>query len=105
MASKRRTTPKSVRRVGGRIEIAAEEVQKFMASDSGRTFRRMLAGGLVLAAPLLFRTPVVRRFPWIRYLEVVGGAAIIVKLAEKLRDWEPGNPQPIVLDVPGEPRP
>jgi hypothetical protein len=86
--------------VGNRIEIAVEEVQAFLATDTGRRLRRFLAAGMVLTAPLLFRTPGLRRYPLLRFLELAGGAALVVKLAEALRDWEPANPRPIVLDVP-----
>lgn len=79
------------------------EVQRFLATNTGRRLRRLLATGLVLTAPLLFRTPGLRRYPLLRLLEAVGGAALIVKLAEALRDWDPGDPHPVVLDLPAPP--
>jgi hypothetical protein len=97
--ARRRRTPQ-VRRIGDRIEIAVTEVQRFLATDTGRTLRRGLAAGMVLTAPLLFKVPGLRRYPLLRLLETVGGAALIVKLAEALRDWDPGDPRPVVLDVP-----
>jgi hypothetical protein len=42
-----------------------------------------------------------KRYPLLRALEVAGGAALLVKFAEALRDWEPTARRPIVIDVPG----
>lgn len=80
-----------------RITISAEEVERFLASDAGRILRRAVAAGLVIGVPMLMRIPVMRRHPLLRLLELVGGAAMIVKLAEAMRDWEPRTP--IRLDV------
>jgi hypothetical protein len=93
-----------VRRTAERIEISAQEIQRFFATDAGRRLRRMLAAGLILTAPLLFRTPMLRRHPLLRWVEIVGGAALVVRLAESLRDWEPDRPTPIVLDIEGDVR-
>lgn len=79
-----------------------EEIQALMASESGRTLRRWFAGGVIVLAPLIFRSPGLRRYPLFRALEVVGGVALVIKLAEALRDWEPENPRPIVLEVSGD---
>jgi hypothetical protein len=58
-----------------RIVLGVDEIRGFLASDAGRKFRRVLAAGVVVTAPLL------------------------VRLAEALRDWEPQHPRPIVIDV------
>jgi hypothetical protein len=92
-------------RRGGAIRISVPEIQRFLASDAGRRFRRVLATGAIVGVPILFRIPGLRRYPMIRWLELVGGAALVVKLAEALRDWEPENPRPIVIDVPPAPGP
>jgi hypothetical protein len=37
----------------------------------------------------------------VRALELIGGAALVVKFAEAIRDWEPGSGEgPVVVDVP-----
>jgi hypothetical protein len=41
-----------------------------------------------------------KRYPLLRALEVAGGAALLVKFAEALRDWEPSAERRIILDVP-----
>jgi len=82
--------------------VSVEEIQALMASETGRTLRRMLAGGMILLAPMVFRAPGLRRYPLFRALELVGGVALVIKLAEALRDWEPDHPRPIVLEVPAE---
>lgn len=90
-----------LRRVGDRLEVAVREVEDFLDSPAGRRFRRVLAGAAIVGAPLLFRLPVLKRYPLLRALELAGGAALVVKFAEALRDWEPANRRPIVIDVPG----
>ena len=90
-----------MRRIGDRIEVAVQDVEDFLDSPTGRRFRRLLAGAAIVAAPLLFRLPVLTRYPLLRALELAGGAALVVKFAEALRDWEPAARRPIVIDVPG----
>src|SRR6478672_5590411 len=50
---------------------------------------------------ILLRIPGLRRYPLIRVLELVGGAALLVKAAEAIRDWDArgGQQQRIVIDV------
>lgn len=91
------------RRIGDRIEVAVQEVEDFLDSPAGRRLRRLLAGAAIVGAPLLFRLPVLKRYPVLRVLEVAGGAALLVKFAEALRDWEPSAERRVVLDVPGGP--
>ena len=59
------------------------------------------AGGVIVTAPLLFRIPGLRRYPLIRALELVGGAALLIKAAEAIRDWDASgrHEQRIVIDV------
>jgi hypothetical protein len=90
-----------LRLIGDRIEVAVQEVEDFLDSPAGRRLRRLLAGAAIVGAPLLFRLPAMKRFPLLRVLELAGGAALVVKFAEALRDWEPASRRPIVLDVPG----
>ena len=90
-----------LRRIGDRVEVAVQEVEDFLDSPAGRRLRRLLAGAAIVGAPLLFRLPVLKRYPLLRVLEVAGGAALLVKFAEALRDWEPTGERRIVLDVPG----
>jgi hypothetical protein len=89
------------RRIGDRIEVAVQEVEDFLDSPAGRRLRRLLAGAAIVGAPLLFRLPVLKRYPVLRVLEVAGGAALLVKFAEALRDWEPSAERRVVLDVTG----
>ncbi len=89
------------RRVGDRIEVAVQDVEDFLDSPAGRRLRRLLAGVAIVGTPLLFRLPVLKRYPLLRALEIAGGAALLVKFAEALRDWEPTGERRIVLDVAG----
>jgi hypothetical protein len=82
-----------------RLVIPADDVRRFLASDAGVRLRRLIGAGVILTAPLLFRIPGLRRHPVFRWIEIAGGVALVVKLAEALRDWEPRDPRPIVLDL------
>jgi hypothetical protein len=84
-----------------RIELTAAQARAFLGSPSGVLFRRYLAAGVIVTAPLVFRIPGLRRYPLIRLLELVGGATLLVKAAEAIRDWDAsgGQEQRIVIDV------
>ena len=90
-----------LRRLGDRVEVAVDDVAEFLDSPAGRRLRRLIAGAAIVGAPLLFRLPLLKRSPLLRALELAGGAALLVKFAEALRDWEPSARRRVVLDVPG----
>ena len=90
-----------LRTIGDRVEVAVRDVEDFLDSPVGRRLRRVLAGAAIVGAPLLFRLPLLKRSPLLRALELAGGAALLVKFAEALRDWEPTARRAIVVDVPG----
>jgi hypothetical protein len=77
-----RTLPQTIRR--GR-----EEALRFLASPAGERWRLRAAWVMVVALPLVFRIPVLRRHWALRFLELVGGAAVLAKLGKAVRDWEP----------------
>ncbi len=87
--------------VGNQIVLTAAQAREFLHTPAGRQVRRYVAIGLMVTAPLLFRIPALRRSPLIRVLEALGGAAVVIKLAEAIRDWEKnGEPErDIVIDV------
>jgi hypothetical protein len=68
---------------------AADAVRTYLASDQGRRMRRGVATVLIVGAPLVSELPVIRRSPMARVLRAAGMAALVVKGAEWLRDWEP----------------
>jgi hypothetical protein len=92
-----------LRRVGDRVEVAVRDIEDFLDSPAGRRLRSLLAGAAIVGAPVLFRIPLLRRHPLLRALELAGGAALLVKFAEALRDWEPTSRHAIVIDVPARP--
>ena len=67
----------------------AGNLRAYLASPEGQELRKRIAQIAVVAAPLLFRMRFFRATPIGRILGMVGGAALLVKLAEALRDWEP----------------
>jgi hypothetical protein len=75
--------------VTDRVMEAAGSLRAYAASPSGRRTRRMVGTVLILGSPLLFRLPGLRRHPMLRIAELLGGAALLVALGERVRDWEP----------------
>jgi len=76
------------------IGDAYESLREYLASPAGRRTRRVVGTALILGSPLLFRMPGLRRHWALRLAELAGGAALLVALGERLRDWEPQAPPP-----------
>lgn len=72
-----------------RVSRGVSELRDYLASPEGQELRKRIAQVAIIAAPLLFRMRFFRSSPLGRVLGLVGGAALVVKLAEALRDWEP----------------
>lgn len=73
----------------GAIAETIDTAKLLLASPRGRAARATLAAGVIAAAPLVMRLPAVRQHPIGRLLALAGGATVIVKLADAVRDWEP----------------
>ena len=71
------------------IRRRRQEALEFLASPAGERWRNRAAWIMVVALPLAFRIPVLRRHWAFRFLELAGGAALLVKLGQAVRDWEP----------------
>jgi hypothetical protein len=72
--------------------IMAEGVDRaeaWLATPAGERFRKRAARVILVATPLLFRHRFFRSTWTGRIIELVGGGALLVKLAEAIRDWEP----------------
>lgn len=92
-----------VQEIADRLDTSVEEVLAFLDSPSGRRLRKRLATGLILSVPLVMRLPWLRRSPIGKLIELGGGAALVVKVAELIRDWERtqgGGAQPGALELP-----
>jgi hypothetical protein len=70
------------------LAVGLDQARTWLDSPSGRRFRAFAARGLVLAAPLILKHPFFKT-PVGRLVEVAGGAALVVKVADAIRDWEP----------------
>jgi hypothetical protein len=70
------------------LERGADEARLWLATPQGRRLRLLAAQAIILTAPMVMRHPFFKT-PVGRLLQVGGGAALLVKLAELLRDWEP----------------
>ncbi len=72
-----------------RARRGVDELRAYLGSAEGQRLRKRTAQVLILAAPLLARSRFITRTPLGRAIGLLGGAALIIKLAEALRDWEP----------------
>jgi hypothetical protein len=75
--------------LGERLSEGLAEVRRYMATPEGQELRKRVAQVAIIAVPILFRMRFFRASPVGRVLGMVGGTAIVIKLAEALRDWEP----------------
>jgi len=92
-----------LRELSDRANVSLDELLAFLDSPTGRRLRRMLATGMIVSVPLVMRLPGLRRSPLGRAVELVGGTALVVRLAEIIRDWErdqPSHARHAVIDVP-----
>ena len=77
-----------LREIADKAEDELAEIEAFLVSPAGRRLRRMMAAGLIISAPLLMNLPWMRVTRLGRLVGLAGGAAIVIKLAEAIRDWE-----------------
>ncbi|MCA1726267.1 MAG: hypothetical protein LC722_01010 [Actinobacteria bacterium] len=75
--------------VAEKVYDGYEDVKAYLATDEGRELRRKLAAGLMFSAPLISRLPIMRASKIGKVVGLAGGAALLVKAAEMIRDWEP----------------
>jgi hypothetical protein len=78
----------------------ADAMRAWLATPQGTRFRQLFARGLILGSPLIFRMRLMRGSAIGRLIEFAGGAAVLLKLAEIIRDWEPET-FPKVVDTSG----
>ncbi len=89
------TANQVVRDLGREARILLEDVRAFLASPEGQRLRGMIATGLVVAAPVVSRLPMFRASRLGRFVGLAGGTALMVKLADVIRDWEPRPTQAV----------
>jgi hypothetical protein len=93
-----------VKQLAEQADIAVDELLEFLDSPPGRRLRRVLAGAVIVSVPLIMRIPGLKRSPLGRLVAVTGGSAILVGMAEAIRDWERGDESRArtrpVIDVP-----
>jgi hypothetical protein len=70
------------------IDDGVDATREFLASPTGRRVRGYVAAGLIVAAPLILRHPFFRT-PLGRAVELAGIAALIPRIAERIREWDP----------------
>ena len=97
------TPMERIQEIAERASVSFDEMLEFLDSPAGRRIRRILAAGLILSVPLVMRVPGLRRSGIGRAIELVGGTALVIRLAEALRDWEhdqPSRASRVIVDVP-----
>jgi hypothetical protein len=64
----------------------------------------VVAGAVIISVPLIMRVPGLKRSPLGRLVAVTGGSAILIGIAEAIRDWERSETSRVrsrsVVDVP-----
>jgi hypothetical protein len=76
------------------LDRGVDEARTWLATPTGRRVRALAARLLIVGAPLVLRHPFFKT-PVGRLVELAGGAAVLVKVAEIVRDWEPEPLGPI----------
>ncbi len=93
-----------IKHLAERADIAADELLEFLESPAGRRLRSVLAGAVIVSVPLLMRVPGLKRSPLGRLVAMTGGGAILIGIAEAIRDWERTESSKVrrrsVIDVP-----
>ncbi len=77
-----------IKHLAERADIAADELLEFLESPAGRRMRSVLAAAVIVSVPLLMRVPGLKRSPLGRLVAMTGGSAILIGIAEAIRDWE-----------------
>lgn len=84
------------------LSQGVDRAEAWLATPAGRRFRKNAARVILVATPLLFRHRFFRSTWPGRIIELAGGAALLAKVAEAIRDWEPEvGPGPSAEGVPG----
>ena len=98
MASRGLPRARDLRRWFGEAERALDrgidETQAWLATPTGRRVRVIAARLLIVSAPLVIRHPFFKT-PVGRLVEIAGGAALLIRVAEAVRDWEPAPAPPV----------
>ena len=85
----RSVVTRALDRVQRGVDRGADAARAYLASPEGQQLRRRVARVVIVAAPMVARSRLVRA-TWIgRVAGVAGAAGLAVKLAEALRDWDP----------------
>jgi hypothetical protein len=89
------TPAELARDLGREARTLLEDVRVYLASPEGQRLRRIVAAGLIASSPFVSRLPVFRASRLGRLVGLAGGAALIVKVANLIRDWEPRPAQAV----------
>jgi hypothetical protein len=79
--------------VADAVGDGAERAKAWLDSPAGRRTRTVAARAMVLAVPIVLKHPFFKT-PAGRLVEVAGGVALVAKVADAIRDWEPAPATP-----------
>ena len=77
-----------IHEIAARARVSVDDVLAYLDSPAGRDLRRKVATGLIVSVPIVMRMPGLRKTFVGRAIEGAGGVALVIKVAELIRDWE-----------------
>jgi hypothetical protein len=81
------------------VADGVDATRAWLATPNGRRFRQVTARVLLVATPFVFRHRFFRSTWTGRLIELTGGTAVLIKLAEAIRDWDPELQPTSVVEV------
>jgi hypothetical protein len=79
-----------VRELEDAVVAGVDATKAWLDSPQGRRYREYAARALVVTAPIVLKHPFFKT-PIGRLVELAGGAALLLKVADVIRDWEPAT--------------
>ena len=79
-----------VRELEDAVVAGVDATKAWLESPQGRRYREYAARALVVSAPIILKHPFFKT-PIGRLVGLAGGAALVGKVADVIRDWEPAT--------------
>jgi hypothetical protein len=79
-----------VRELEDAVVAGVDATKAWLDSPRGRRYREYAAKALVVSVPIILKHPFFKT-PLGRVVEIAGGAALVAKVADVIKDWEPAR--------------
>ena len=79
-----------VRELEDAVVAGVDATKAWLDSPQGRRYREVAARALVVSAPIILKHPFFKT-PLGRVVGLAGGTALVAKVADVIRDWEPAR--------------